>query len=425
MSSKHIVGSAITRELLRDFIHTFAHDFAPITRVSEIPGSMTYRELPRELSTRATHIGQIKLFLSEVQFLSLPETAQCDIVVYAGSAPGHTRQVLADMFPRIRAFILVDPNEHYIMSSHNGDNCVYLRIRDAPRSFVPYWDDIRFLRKDGTETRGPKIGASRVTLHGEPCATADEMIDAAVAHMNQSTSARFYIIEDLFTDDIARAIARTLDTQRVVFISDIRTQSAGNEYPSDADVVINNMMQHLWVVYMQPRATMLKFRTPFFNSEASKTIADIQRSRVCAQYCDRFGIMLDRIYDVRARMYRYLHNDGLYLQAFAGELSSETRLVTTRATSDDYARIFDYDVRAHEDAMFYYNRMREYATTARHKGKWHLIEGFDGCPDCDLTMRILGGATRTPLQTLRNVLAITHRTLMQGGHGHAFNISDH
>lgn len=426
-----------SREVLREYIHTFAHDFAPITRVSEIPGSMTYTELPDALKKRATHIGQIKLFLSEVQFLSLPETSQCDIVVYAGSAPGHTRQVLADMFPRIRTFILVDPNEHYIMGSHRGDNCVYLRISDnATRSFVPYGNNIRFLFKDGTEARGSKIdyppSTSRVTSSGEPCATADEMIDTIVAHMSSTTATattRFYIIEDIFTTDLARAIARAFDsTQRIAFISDIRTRSANEEHPNDADVVVNNMMQQLWVSDMQPRAIMLKFRTPFFNDDARETIARIslpENASICAQYYERFSTTLDQVYNAPSRVYRYLANDGLYLQAFAGQSSSETRLVVTRATSNNYARLTDYDVRMYEDAMFYYNRMREYATTARHKSKWRLIDGLDGCPDCDLMMRILGGATQIPLQMLHNVLAISHRTLKQDGHGSAFNVSSH
>src|SRR5437016_2478052 len=63
----------------------------------------------------ALHNGQVKLFLTELQFLTeclaRPDTPA--IVVYAGSAPSNKIAYLAELFPAVK-FVLVDPNEHFV-----------------------------------------------------------------------------------------------------------------------------------------------------------------------------------------------------------------------------------------------------------------------------------------------------------------------
>ena len=59
-----------------------------------------------------THWGQLKLLLSEIEFLT-PFHGQSLLVVYAGAAPGVHLPVLASMFASMR-FVLVDPQPSMI-----------------------------------------------------------------------------------------------------------------------------------------------------------------------------------------------------------------------------------------------------------------------------------------------------------------------
>ena len=106
------------REPLRSEITKLiaARNMPTTVRTADIPTSpITYQSL--KYLRRPTHVGQFKLQLSEIQFLTeclatLPHDKQI-YVVYAGSGPGHSRQNLADMFPNMK-FVLIDPQEHVI-----------------------------------------------------------------------------------------------------------------------------------------------------------------------------------------------------------------------------------------------------------------------------------------------------------------------
>ena len=78
----------------------------PFTRVLDqsIAPETDYERTP----SNVRHCGQLKLLLSEIEFLNQYRGAQ-HTVIYAGSAPGLHIPRLADMFPEM-FFVLVDPN---------------------------------------------------------------------------------------------------------------------------------------------------------------------------------------------------------------------------------------------------------------------------------------------------------------------------
>ena len=61
----------------------------------------------RRIRSHATHLGQLKLLLSEIEFLT-PYARERFTVIYAGAAPGLHIPYLARLFPRMR-FVLIDP----------------------------------------------------------------------------------------------------------------------------------------------------------------------------------------------------------------------------------------------------------------------------------------------------------------------------
>lgn len=216
----------------------------------------------------ALHWGQLKLFLSEVEFLTkvMQISNNAEIwFVYAGAAPGHHIKFLSDLFPKVH-FELYDPN--------------------------------KFVIKD----------SNRIKTH-----------------------VQFFMNED------AKYWAEQSKSKFIVFCSDIRTEPATHE-----NIIRNMSMQLEWWKMINPELSMFKFRLPW---EAGKT-----------EYPD----------------------GEIYLQAYPGPTSSETRLICKKN-----AELKMYDNTEYEDACFYHNletRSLRYQTSL---GNLVLSrDGLDMCYDC-------------------------------------------
>lgn len=82
-------------------------DFAFNRVLSPDTPRLPYRRRRGEEKT-VIHWGQRKLLMSEIEFLTLHHE-RGDVVVYAGAAPGTHMDYLADLFPGVSRFVLVDP----------------------------------------------------------------------------------------------------------------------------------------------------------------------------------------------------------------------------------------------------------------------------------------------------------------------------
>jgi Poly A polymerase regulatory subunit len=91
-----------------------------VYRHDQIPNRIEYKYLKSTLRERygdynhnaggTYHLGQLKLFMSELMFLSKMITTGTETVVYAGAAPGHHISILASLFPNSK-FELWDPRQ--------------------------------------------------------------------------------------------------------------------------------------------------------------------------------------------------------------------------------------------------------------------------------------------------------------------------
>jgi hypothetical protein len=82
-------------------------------KLKDVPYIMEYgTSYPKPKSV--IHWGQLKLFLTTLQFLItyIEKSDPLINIVYVGSAPGYNIEILADMFPNTRWY-LVDPAVHY------------------------------------------------------------------------------------------------------------------------------------------------------------------------------------------------------------------------------------------------------------------------------------------------------------------------
>lgn len=188
---------------------------------------------------RTLHWGQLKLFLSELEFLTkvIQDANDREIwFIYAGAAPGDHIPYLHSLFPSIH-FELYDPNDF---------------------AFEP-----------------------------------TDMIKTYV---------------QFFTEEDAQKWANQSD-KYIAFCSDIRSEPATNE-----NVERNMKMQREWWEIMNPDLAMFKFRLPWSVGKTS-----------------------------------YMKGD-IYIQAYPGHNSTETRLIVERG-----APMVDYDNIAYEEACAYHN----------------------------------------------------------------------
>lgn len=345
---------------------------------SDIPTRLPYMRSTRNLKT-TIHIGQLKLFLTELEFLTDYMTSSDDpaFVIYAGSSPSNKIAQLADMFPAVK-FILVDPHEHYVMypggdqySDEHVEEFLYFVAAEGDRYSLGT-RRINFYSPDGppvTVPRGQKMGAWPLNI----------------ASVVADSPSKYFMIEDYMDMSLAESLAALSSHGRVLFISDIRTLNEDEGQPTDLHILWNSAMMLNWLGVLRPAAYMLKFHTPYFNqndleqkyAQAPYMHADFERARV------------DFLADYARGEFNFLRADKIYLQAFAGPTSSETRHVGT--TLD----IVPFDSREFEDKLFFHNRItRPFGWHTTHERYLDSILGIDRCGDCALMCHIFEAYAR-------------------------------
>ncbi len=359
-----------------------------------------------QIVTPACHTGQIKLLLSEIDFLTANPTARhC---VYAGSAPSHKGAMLAELFPHIK-FIFIDPCVHLIKygkktqydPEHMRDFLYFSYAPDA-KGNINVWDGIR-----GVVTQRNKKGAKGVPGYRAQLTTTI-----------LSTDYRFYILEELFDDDLAEYLCVLPD---LVFISDIRSMDENDEHPSTYHILYNSAQVYNWLEILECPA-MTKFRCPF-------TITAEEQSKVLSEY----NLASPASKDVFRRCpINYIENFAngcfehmwgvIHLQAFAPPSSTETRLFTTGSPVT-----VRYDYVKYEQQMFYSNKIGIYAPGTYQIGLPATsvaalnAMGMCLCANCTLAINIFADYCRAygsnPISILQRCVEVVGRNFNSMGHG--------
>ena len=343
----------------------------PTVQFEDIAYRLTYCP-SNDIKKTSLHIGQRKLFMNELQFLTqYTNPAEKVLCVYAGAAPSNKTGLLSDLFPNV-TFLLVDPNPFVIV----GKKPIYL----SKKNLFDYTEATQVLAKIGT--------------------------------------APIYIINGLFTNVLATAVSKI--TSPVVFISDIRTVQDSTGIAKSFDVIWNQSMQYNWVVMIKPRASMLKFRHPFYEDltpdfrklcETAPYAADFKLSK-------KYGI--DFVTNAENRHLVYLAGT-IYIQPWAGISSTESRLVVDNILEiQDLVNFSEY-----EDKFYYYNNIERFCVNHYNDNADKSL-GFDHCNDCALENYIwkkylLKHPSTYNVKTLVTKLsAITSRGLLRDTHGKLF-----
>lgn len=432
-------------------------DRAPLIKFSDITERLDY--IPRFETKPGIHIGQRKLFMSELQFLNnvLVDLSTPTYVVYAGAAPGNHMGMLSTFFPNVK-WILVDPHRFDI-------------FYQAQSHLIPRYPFIQYLKSafgadeadlsmydDETDIAAPKSGSSDSRRTGAAAEWKGESTlmrgevgsnrsrgGIADKHLwcrfIRQAPARIFLVEDYMTDDYAQLFSEL----RPYFISDIRTNMI-EDAPTDTDIIWNCAQQYNWVNYIRARGYMLKFRTPYYESITLEPSDDQLETFAIAR---AFGI--DFVADYAKELLTYLAGD-VYIQCWAGKSSTEGRLVSLIPANDgpephpgagpyvdqsgthpaplpDAARyprlaLADYEPREYEDRFFYFNCIER--GFVHHWNRFaNRALGFDNCNDCALEAQIWSEYTARfadidVLAAVRQLSATVQRGLLMRGHGYFF-----
>jgi hypothetical protein len=160
----------------------------------------------------------------------------------------------------------------------------------------------------------------------------------------------------------------------LAFCSDIRSEPATPE-----NIVRNMTMQLDWWKIMNPDMSMFKFRLPWEPGTTEYPEGDI------------------------------------YIQAFPGPTSTETRLIVKKN-----AQIIKYDNQQYENACFYHNAELRSLIYKSPLGVTMIDrDGIDNCYDCVSMILILAEylrAVKQPITNLRNLVLLVQKSITYGKH---------
>lgn len=317
--------------------YTIPGEKYPVARtLDDIPEGIKYKPHAGFPKT-GLHIGQRKLFLSEMDFLTKCVVDEImNIVVYVGAAPSNKTWYLSQFFPGVK-LILIDPAKFSIIVSEG------------------YHDQVKNIFEINLK----------------------EVIDS---------EKDLFILRKMFSDFDVESINRQIeeienfaDKYNLLFISDIRTQS-DDKFPGDDQILWNLAQQFVWVKNLNPKNAMVKFRLPFREKRVSK-IANGMSSEM-KQTMDKAKLLgVDFMEDYKNGVFRYFGGEVM-LQCWEGISSTETRLIIK-----DIDEIREYDYGEYEDKLHFYNAI--YRTHTMHENQVvSKAMGVDYCNDCALEARI-------------------------------------
>ncbi len=336
----------------------------PAIVIGDIKTTATYDE-NKNPSLTSIHIGQRKLLMNEIQFMSEIDDER-PLIVYAGAAPGNKTGYLSKLFPNM-TLLLVDPNKFDVF--------------DATPVFLPL------------ET------------------------DAAVKKMLADAKSRIFIINTIYTNELSKALAaiNTSPYTSIHFISDIRTST------DDINVLWNLAQQYNWIKLLEPASAMLKFRHIYYTTPHAELVKLSKQAPYAADFALACELGLDLISGAKRRVLPYFSGQ-IRLQPWAPRTSTETRLVLRACSrcSNTYP-LTDYDD-TYENTMHGYNA---HDRVQRHvNDNADLRVGFDHCNDCALENHIWKqyiasrkGRSRNVISYVKEVSALTRRGLLRDKHG--------
>jgi hypothetical protein len=392
------------------------------TSLNDIRKGLSYNTYRRFLKFNC-HIGQRKLLLNEIEFLTRYAKGGPSIMCYVGAAPCEHLTILLAMFPEMR-FLLVDPNFCIIDTPHQcyvyqnpdiisqsarGIVQTYARGHTHQKRGVNYLQIMPLLGADGVHNmllRDVESAAYQKDHMDRTFGSGFSSLAHAINQPHQST--RIFIIQDYMSIDLANMLAGVLKGQ-VFFASDLRTNLFGPN-PLDLDILLNDLLQMSVIDIMRPVMSMLKFHPPFFGKDDPT-----RELLLSSDALESLRVKFPQIayvtsvcgYDpvaayLSGKYYQFKAKDVL-IQPWAPPGSSEARLVITKA-SISRKILEEYLADDWENRCMTVRMLRTYKPFDLFEKE--LRDGlsklrYDQCFDCTLELSILSEYLEASKKILR------------------------
>ena len=367
----------------------------PVVTYDNIKSSLKYIEA-QKIYTAAYHIGQRKLILNEIQFLTRIPTDEISLIVYAGAAPSNKGALLASLFPNLK-LLLIDPAKFEIRPYRNVV-VTHLNVTDET-------DPVQTVDEAFDAFKTADICTARVLMSGGIAAELGRRFAKSGSGKKSD----------------AKSI-RSNPFSKLYFVSDIRT-NIDDEGPSTFDIIWNSAQHVEWVTKMAPAESMLKFRSPFFNETDSELNA-FEELSLKPPFAEAFDATahLHNYRDFSSRKFTFFDGE-IYIQPWSPISSTETRLVFKGVPG-----LREYVLSEYEDRFFYFNKiLRNYQLYKNPNADRKL--GFDHCADCALENLIwtdycksrgVTNIREEVLHYVKTLCDLTFRPLLHDNHGRAF-----
>jgi hypothetical protein len=373
-----------------------------------------------ELVYSLCHIGQRKLLMNELQFLTNYFSDNFDFVIYAGAAPSEHLPVLLDLFPRVR-FLLIDPN--YIMFSTKSNSTRY-SFRCIYQNFN--LGNLNAHYNDYIATRDFR-SIKKVDAHYD--ASSVDMTEFAVSQktntfhtqFNETNEPGFFgdgpmgifrdghrvaVIQDYLSLDLAKKLKeyKHIHQYKFLYISDLRTNFFKSDGPTDMDILANDCLNMSFIHIVRPKFSMIKFRAPYYDSFSIQVFETIRTA-----YSHQWNMLAEAIEymqnifkqdfvafylaqkNLSQRMYPFVKYETIWLQPWGPYGSTEARMVVALESIEQQIHI---DSTQWENKYLCLRYIRQYAYYSQYETFRSLLNplfqhGYDGCLDCTIELTIV------------------------------------
>jgi hypothetical protein len=353
------------------------------------------------------HIGQRKLLLNEIQFLTYSTKSSTEhIIIYVGAAPCEHLTIIKDLFPGNK-YILVDPNyviidakAIYVYQNTNTISTNAMKLLNTYKYGKPHQrrgaDNLKEMRILGSDKKfnmtdfksnAEEMNKIKSAFENDPKSILDQIL---------SSSDDIFIIQDYMSINLAKLLATNNIMKEIIFISDLRTNLWLDSGPIDLDILYNDCLQICMLDILRPNFSMLKFHPPYYADkwkEYSDKFDNSHPAYDSVQETLKYvsNLVKKDIWDefINKRHYNYV-SDRIMLQPWAPKASSEARLVVSKDTIENN-KFKIYDSVDWEDRYYIlrYNRIYSYIDKYEPFRKTITKYGYDGCLDCYIELSII------------------------------------
>lgn len=405
----------------KDQINIVGGELAPSVTISQVDQEIRnyfgkqfffYSHLPKTLTydggllyRNNYHVGQRKLLLNEIQFLSAFTDVypkNLELIIYIGAAPCEHLTYIQSLFPN-KNFLLIDPNyivtdattvlvyqNHDVISKNalkivdNYKKGSEVQRRAAKRlQSMPVLD---FMTGEADKKHNIMPSSSPMAMETQKRnyhSNSDSLIPWILKSHND-----VFVIQDYATIELAHRLFKSLQNAikefpklKIFLISDIRTNLFHEFGPKDMDILFNDYLQMAFMHILKPNYTMIKFHPPYFDS-SDKSISTYHSDSwnypgifpVLQFVSTTFGF--DAIEMMQKKTYKHYEPTTIFLQPWANNGSSEARLIISKETIEQQ-KLQYYNSQEWDNAFGFVNYFRTYGWTSVN-----VYGSYDASNDC-------------------------------------------